>query len=138
MGRPPSETLTGREAEIMDVLWDRQSATAEEIRVRLKGKPHDSTVRTLLRILERKGFAKHQASPDGPAVYMPAAPRVKAQKKALRSLLDRFFRGSTESLLLRLIEDEGITAQLIEELKQNKPSKPKTTKRPNSNDDSQK
>ena len=49
MGRPTSETLTKREAEVMHVLWDRGGATAEAVRSSLSDGLHDSTVRTLLR-----------------------------------------------------------------------------------------
>ena len=55
MPRPAAEVLTEREAQIMAILWDLKEATADEVRHGLSGKPHDSTVRTLLRILKAKG-----------------------------------------------------------------------------------
>ena len=80
MPRPKSNTLTDREAEIMDVLWEQQAATADEIRTRLRGRPHDSTVRTLLRVLETKGHVKHNV--DGRTyIYHPVVRRERAQKR---------------------------------------------------------
>jgi predicted transcriptional regulator len=116
MPRRTSETLTGRESEIMDVLWDLGAATAEQVREGLGGSPHDSTVRTLLRILERKGYVAHEAK--GKAfLYRAAVPRQKAQRKALRTILARFFGGSAEDLVVRLIEDEWITPKQLDALR---------------------
>jgi predicted transcriptional regulator len=120
MARRPSETLTGREAEIMDVLWRLGEATAEQVREALADRPHDSTIRTLLRVLETKGFASHEAR--GKAyVYRPAIERRKAQRHALGSVLARFFGGSAEDLVLRLIEDERITPEQLDELRRSAP-----------------
>ena len=107
MARPPSETLTGREAQVMDAVWRLGEATAEQVRAALPQPLHDSTVRTLLRVLESKGYLRHEAR--GKAfVYRAAIGRQKAQRHALRSLPARFFGGSAEDLVLRLIEDEQI------------------------------
>src|SRR2546428_9077858 len=116
MARPSSETLTPRETHVMDVLWARGSATADEVREGLRDDLHDSTVRTLLRVLEAKGYAKHTAS--GKAfIYRPAVGRAKVEKKALTSILKRFFGGSAQALVLRLIEDEHLTPAELEEIK---------------------
>jgi predicted transcriptional regulator len=100
----------------MEVLWKQGSCTAEDIRAALPDDPHDSTVRTLLRILEEKGQIRHAVR--GKAfVYRSAVPRVQAERKALRSLLRRFFSGSAEALVMRLVEDEQLTTQQLEDLK---------------------
>lgn len=113
MARPASDTLTEREAQIMAVLWDLGRATAEQVRAALPDGPHDSTVRTLLRVLESKGHVAHEAR--GKAyVYRARVGRARAQRKAVRSLLARFFGGSAEGLLLRLLEDEQITPEQLE------------------------
>lgn len=117
MARPPSESLTQRETQIMDVLWQHGSATAELIRQELPDDPHDSTVRTLLRILENKGYAKHAVR--GKAfVYRPAVRKASAERKALLNVIKRFFGGSAEALVLRLIEDEHVTPQQLVHLKE--------------------
>ena len=101
MPRPRSSILTGREAEIMNVLWQLQSATSEEIRANLPGNLHDSTVRTLLRVL----IEKHQVVADTlvrPTIYRPAVRRKTVRKRAAWDLLKRFFAGSTEALVQQL------------------------------------
>lgn len=116
MARGRSETLTEREAQIMEVVWRLGRATADQVREALRDRPHDSTVRTLLRVLESKGYLTHEAC--GKAyVYSPAVGRKNAQRHALRSVLARFFGGSAEDLVLRLIEDEKITAEQLEDLR---------------------
>src|SRR5215204_4513023 len=107
MVRPVSEIPTEREAQVMEVLWRLGRATADQVREALPGGPHDSTVRTLLRALEAKGYVAHDDR--GKAyVYRAAVSQAKAQRTALKSLLRRLFGGSAESLLLRLVEDERI------------------------------
>lgn len=124
MGRTPATSLTDREAEIMDQLWELEIATAEQIRALLPGDPHDSTVRTLLRILEEKGFVSHER--DGRSfVYRPVIRREKVQRKTLGNVIRQFFSGSPQDLVLRLIEDEQLTAADLKELMQQTASKPR-------------
>jgi BlaI family penicillinase repressor len=116
MARQTSESLTEREAQIMDVVWRLGEATAEQVREAMPGKPHDSTVRTLLRVLESKGYLSHEVR--GKAyVYRATVGRQKAQRLALKSVLARFFAGSAEDLVLRLIEDEHLSPAQLEELR---------------------
>ncbi len=116
MVRRNSDPLTEREAQIMDVVWRFSEVTAEQVRERLPGSPHDSTVRTLLRILETKGYLTHQTK--GKAyVYRAAVGRQKAQRLAVRSMLTRFFAGSAENLVLRLIEDEQLSQEQLDQLR---------------------
>ena len=127
MPRPPSEMLTQREAEIMDALWRLSEATADEIRALLPGEPHDSTVRTLLRVLEGKGFVVHETR-GKTFVYRAAAARDKVQRKALRSFLTRLFGGSAEDLVLRLLEDEQITPEQLTQLQGRDVKRPRKRK----------
>ena len=121
MARGRSETLTAREAQIMDVVWRLGEATVEQVREALDDRPHDSTIRTLLRILESKGFLAHEAR--GRAyLYRAAVERKRAQGNALRAMLAQFFRGSAEDLVLRLIEDERITPEQLDELRRGAPA----------------
>jgi BlaI family transcriptional regulator, penicillinase repressor len=115
MARPKTLLLTGRESEIMDVLWEAGFATAEQIRERLSGSPHDSTVRTLLRVLATKGHVA--VDPDSrPAVYRPVVKRTNMQKRATRDVLKRFFGNSTQAMVLHLLEDEQLTADELKAL----------------------
>jgi predicted transcriptional regulator len=115
MPRPASELLTDREAQIMEILWTRGRATAEEVRTALADEPHDSTVRTLLRVLKEKGYVK--IAGRQPAVYEPTVPQADVQQSAARSLLNRFFGGSADELVLRLLEDEQLTAEQLNQLR---------------------
>ncbi len=124
MARPPSETLTGREAQVMEALWRLGEATAEQVRAVLPQPLHDSTVRTILRVLESKGYLRHEARGKS-YVYCAVIARQKAQGHALRDLLGRFFGGSAEDLVLRLIEDETITLEQLDELRRFRLEAPK-------------
>jgi predicted transcriptional regulator len=115
MPRKRANPLTEREAEIMAFLWARGRATAEEVRSALTGGPHDSTVRTLLRVLETKGHVRHEAA-GKVYVYRPVMPRAQAEGTALRNFLARFFGGSAEKLVLRLLEEEHLSAEELQAL----------------------
>ena len=120
--------LTEREAQIMDVLWKLGTALADEVRAALPGDPHDSTVRTLLRILETKGYVIHDVRGKS-YIYRPAVERAQAQRSALRSFLGRLFGGSAEDLVLRLIEDEVLTPAQLEQIRKSvQPRRPKRRK----------
>ena len=117
MGRLKSETLTTRESQVMEVLWEHGPVTAEQVREILPLALHDSTVRTMLRVLESKGYVRHTRKGRS-FVFRAAVGRVHAERTALRSMLKRFFGGSAETLVVRLIEDEQLTAEQFDQLKQ--------------------
>ena len=117
-----NKSLTPRESQIMAVLWDRGEAPAEEIRQALADELHDSTVRTMLRVLESKGYVRHVKR--GKAfVFRPAMKQAKAQRQALLRLVKQFFGGSPEALVLRLLEDEQITPEQLAELRRDRKEK---------------
>ena len=115
MGRMPAASLTDREAEIMEQLWKLGTATSEQIRAKLPGESHDSTIRTILRILEEKGFVSHRR--EGRSfVFQPLVPREKVQEKTLGHVIRQFFSGSPHDLVLRLLEDEHLSSADLESL----------------------
>jgi BlaI family transcriptional regulator, penicillinase repressor len=120
MARPKSNALTARESQILEILWRDGTATAESIRSRLPGEPHDSTVRTLLRLMEQKKLVTHDVEQRA-FVYRPLVARTKARSKAVRSMLSQFFAGSAQSLVLQLLDDEQITPEDLKRLAQEKP-----------------
>jgi predicted transcriptional regulator len=128
MAKISTEMLTEREAQIMNVLWTLGEAAADEIRTALPGKPHDSTVRTLLRILETKGYVVHDIRGKS-YVYRPAIERARAQRSALRNFLGRLFDGSAEDLVLRLIEDEVLTPAQLKQIRESAHSRRATRRR---------
>ena len=100
----PNVSLSRRERQIMDVVYGLGGATAAEIRDRLPEPPHAAAVRTLLRILERKGHLRHEK--DGQRhVYHPTTPRDVARKSAVRHLLGTFFGGSRAAAVAALLDD---------------------------------
>jgi predicted transcriptional regulator len=116
MARTTSELLTEREAQIMEVVWRFGDATAEQVREAMPDSLHDSTVRTLMRILESKGYLTHEAR-GKVYVYRAVIEQRNAQRLALKGLLTRFFGGSAEDLVLRLIEDEQLTPEQLDALR---------------------
>lgn len=98
--------LSRRERQIMDILYRRGRAAASEVMADLFGHPNDSTVRTQLRVLERKGFVRHEEA-GLRYVYSPAVPRTTARRSALRHLVDTFFDGSAERVVSALLGGEG-------------------------------
>ena len=90
----------------MDILFRHGRAAASVVRDQLPGDPSSSTVRTQLRILERKGHVRHEE--EGLRyVYRPATPRRTARRSALRHLVDTFFDGSAEQAVAALLGGEA-------------------------------
>lgn len=103
----------------MRVLWERGAATVGDVASALKGGPRPAynTVLTLLRIMERKGYVKHVKA--GRAfVYEPVIDRQRAQRGAVRHLLNRFFDDSPQALVLNLLRDEGLDPHEVEALRE--------------------
>jgi predicted transcriptional regulator len=124
MARPPSPTLTDAEARLMTVVWDKQRATVTEVVDALgKRAVNYSTVQTLLRILEAKGYVAHEKA--GRAfVYRPLIDRHQARRRALTHLLARLFDNSPALLVTNVLEDERIDPSEIERLKKLLESQP--------------
>jgi BlaI family penicillinase repressor len=102
MTRPLQPALSRRERQIMDILYRRGRATANEVMADLPGDPSYSTVRTQLRVLESKRHVRHEE--EGLRyVYLPAVARHTARRSALRHLVDTFFEGSTASVVAALL-----------------------------------
>jgi len=99
-------TLSRRERQIMDILYELGRATAAQVMTALPGEPSDSTVRTQLRVLESKGHVRHEE--DGPKyVYLPVVPRRVVRKSALKHVMNTFFDGSAEKVVAALLGPDG-------------------------------
>src|SRR3954447_18207849 len=103
---PTTQLLTKRERQIMDVLYRLGRATATEIMAALPGSPGNSTIRTQLRVLERKGHVKHEEI-GLRYIYMPTVPRHSARKSALRHVVDTFFDGASAKAVAALLRGEA-------------------------------
>ncbi len=109
MARKKSPNLTDAELRLMEVLWKKGQATVGEVVSSLPADPPlaYSTVLTTLRILETKGYLRHVK--QGRAfVYEPIVVQEEATRKALGHLLNRFFGGSHELLVMNLLKEESI------------------------------
>jgi len=97
------KTLSRRERQIMDILYELQEATVQQVLERLPSPPGYSAVRALLRVLELKGHVGHRQ--DGPRyVFAPLVARDKARRSALRHLVKTFFNDSTEDVVATLLD----------------------------------
>jgi BlaI family transcriptional regulator, penicillinase repressor len=103
MPKHPHEDLSRRERQIMDVVYRLGQATAAEVLENMPDPPGYSAVRTMLRLLEEKGYLRHDQ--DGPRyVYLPTLSRDKARQSALKQLVQTFFDNSTEQTVAALID----------------------------------
>jgi predicted transcriptional regulator len=119
MPRPKSPNLTDGELRLMRVLWERGGASVGEVVEALKERPKPAynTVLTLLRILEKKGYVTHRK--DGRAfIFMPLLDKEHATRSALAALVNRFFEGSPRLLMLNLLEDDQLSPEALDQLKQ--------------------
>ncbi len=97
------QSLSRRERQIMDIIYESKEATAQQVMERLPDAPGYSAVRALLRVLENKGHLDHRQ--DGPRyVYVPRLPKEKARRSELRHLLKTFFDDSTEAAVAALLD----------------------------------
>jgi predicted transcriptional regulator len=109
VGRKKSLNLTEGELPLMQVLWKKRRATVGDVMTSLSADPPlaYSTVLTTLRILEAKGYVRH--TKEGRAfVYEPVVIQEEASRKALDYLVNRFFGGSCELLVVNLLKEETI------------------------------
>lgn len=121
MGRKGHETLTPLELEIMQVLWEQRGGTVAEVQPKLRGALAYTTVQTMLNVLWRKKKVKRVQA--GRAFrYEAVVSRERATGSALRDLVSRMFGGSSEALLMAMVDSRQISAeelaQLAEKLKE--------------------
>jgi len=108
-------TLTDREASLMEILWDRGPSTVAEVRAELPDDLAYTTVLTILRNLEGKGYVTHEE--EGRAHrYVPLVERDAAQRSALQALKHKLFRGSTELLMTRLVAEKDLSDAQIKRI----------------------
>jgi predicted transcriptional regulator len=123
--------LSRRERQIMDVVYERERATAAEILAALPDPPSYSAIRATLRILEEKGHLRHEEE-NQRYVFLPVVTKKRASLPALRHLIDTFFEGRPERVVATLLdstagklsaEELDRMAQMIERAKQERKSK---------------
>ena len=111
--RKPEPPLTPLELEIMRVLWETGPADVQTVRTNFKTRELAyTTVQTMLNILHRKGRVKRQLK-ERAYIYRPVLSREKAVTQAVTEMLDRFFGGSADSLVLNLVETRHLTPEKL-------------------------
>lgn len=111
--------LTRAESELMQLLWKHGACTVQQLLEGLGREVAYTTVLTTVRILEQKGYVKHEPNPDGGRahVYKPAVAETRVRKRHVADLVDRLFGGKPQGLVAGLIEDESLSRDELEELK---------------------
>jgi predicted transcriptional regulator len=100
--RRPVHQLGARERQILETVFRLQEASVADVRAQLPDPPSYSSVRTMIRLLEKKGFLQHR--PLGAKyVYRPTQSLQAASKSALRHMLDTFFQGSPSDALAAIL-----------------------------------
>ncbi|HEX5724952.1 MAG TPA: BlaI/MecI/CopY family transcriptional regulator [Longimicrobiaceae bacterium] len=109
-------SFTDREMDVMAVLWDLGGATVAEVRDRLADDLAYTTVLTVLRTLEEKGYVDH--AEEGKAYrYHPLVERQQAGASVLRRLTRKLFKGSPELLLTHLVSDRGLSDEELRRMR---------------------
>jgi BlaI family penicillinase repressor len=116
-GAAVRQPLTDLENEVMQAVWGGGTCTVEAVyqTVSRKRKLKETTVRTLLRRLEQKGYIRHDS--DGRAyVYRAVEPARSLAARAVRQIIDSFCRGSVEELVSGMVEAKVLRKDDIDEL----------------------
>jgi len=116
--------LTQRELDIMSVLWELGEATANEVRERVDPSLAYTSVSTMIRTLEMKGYVSHRRGEGKSHVYYPVIDAEMAGESALGRVLDKIYGGSPIKLLAQLVEQRKLSdaelARMRELLKRSK------------------
>jgi BlaI family transcriptional regulator, penicillinase repressor len=117
--RNPRKTLSELEHLVMEIVWARKAATAEDVRLALAERHpmKESTVRTVLTRLEEKGYVAHRV--DGRTnVYSGVDAPQKVAANSVRQIIERFCGGSVEQLLVGMVNNDVVDEQELQRLAQ--------------------
>jgi BlaI family transcriptional regulator, penicillinase repressor len=107
--------LGDRELDVMSLLWEHGSGTVSEMREWLPVDLAYTTVLTILRNLESKGFVRHETAGKAHR-YFPRVAQRTAQRTMLAHLVDKLFHGSSEQLVAHLVEEREVSAEQLKRL----------------------
>ncbi len=112
-------TLTRAEAEVMQILWARGRSTVHDVVAAMARAVAYTTALTIVRILEKKGYVRHEADPEGGRafIYVPAVAQAEARREHVRDLVRRLFDGKPQDLLAGLVDEEKLTPRELEALR---------------------
>jgi predicted transcriptional regulator len=101
--------LTKRELDIMGVLWDRGEATVTEVRDRVDPDLAYTSISSMIRTLEMKGYVSHRRGEGKTHIYFPVIEPEKAGASALGRVLDKIYGGSPIKLLAHLMDQHKVS-----------------------------
>jgi predicted transcriptional regulator len=112
-----SRPLTELQQRILDFIWSKGSATAEQVREALLPKHplKDSSVRTLLRRFEERGYLSHRLK-GKVFVYQAAVPQSSVAARAVQHIIDRFCSGSVEQFLVGMVDENVLSIDEMQRL----------------------
>ena len=123
MGRPPRSRpprlLTDVELELMSILWELGEGTVRQVLAKLPRRRNlaYSSVSTILRILQGKLLVKSRKVGRSHR-YRPALSKARYERRSIRHLLDKVFNGTPRAMVMRLVDDEGLSRRELEDLEQ--------------------
>ncbi len=110
--------LTQRELDIMSVLWERGEATATEVRDRVDPDLAYTSISSMIRMLELKGYVSHRRGEGKTHVYFPVIDAEKAGASALGRVLNKIYGGSPIKLLAHLMEQKKLSEKEIARMRE--------------------
>jgi predicted transcriptional regulator len=110
-------SLTDREADVMQALWELGASTVAEVREHLADPLAYTTVLTVLRTLETKGYIDHEEAGRGHRFFTTVKQQA-ARKNAVQHLTDKLFKGSTELLFSHLVSEQKLSANQLARMRQ--------------------
>ena len=114
IGHDPAE-LGELERSILSVVWRKSEINAEQVREELGRPLKDSTIRTVLRRLEEKGYLAHSVE-NRTFVYRPAETRQRVAGRAVKRIVDWFCEGSVEALLVGMVDSKVLDRAELQRL----------------------
>jgi BlaI family penicillinase repressor len=115
-GHDPAE-LGELERSILSIVWSNTQVTAEQVREELGRPLKDSTIRTVLRRLEEKGYLAHSVE-NRTFIYRPAETRQRVAGRAVKRIVDWFCEGSVEALLVGMVDSKVLDQAELQRLAQ--------------------
>jgi len=121
----PDLHLTQRELDIMSVLWELGEATATEVRDRVDPDLAYTSISSMIRTLELKGYVSHRKGEGKTHVYFPVIDAEKAGESALGRVLNKIYGGSPIKLLAHLMEQKKLSEKEVSRMREllKKPTK---------------
>jgi predicted transcriptional regulator len=101
--KPKLDELTRRERQIIEVIYRIGKVSAADVVDNLPGEPNNATIRTILSVLEEKGFLQHETI-KGRFIYYPTIPLHQARRTALNQVLETFFKGSEARAVISILK----------------------------------